>query len=113
LPPVILISRAMTSDTKGSSGSVTPTGVQCRSSSFCISVESSIEYQAASQMIASGLVEEGLDVVRTCAARYDGRIRNPFDQYEAGIGTLVRCLPTRFCRHLAGHDMTRFQKRSI
>jgi hypothetical protein len=35
-------------------------------------------------MIASGLVEEGLDVVRTCAARYDGRVRNPFDQYECG-----------------------------
>jgi familyl 116 glycosyl hydrolase-like protein len=43
-----------------------------------------IEYQAASHMIASGLVDEGLDVVRTCAARYDGRVRNPFDQYECG-----------------------------
>lgn len=43
-----------------------------------------IEYQAASHMIASGLVQEGLDVVRTCAARYDGRVRNPFDQYECG-----------------------------
>jgi hypothetical protein len=35
-------------------------------------------------MIASGLVEEGLEVVRTCGARYDGRVRNPFDQYECG-----------------------------
>jgi len=43
-----------------------------------------IEYQAASHMVASGLVEEGLDIVRTCAARYDGRVRNPFDQYECG-----------------------------
>jgi uncharacterized protein (DUF608 family) len=43
-----------------------------------------IEYQAASHMIASGLVDEGMDVVRTCAARYDGRVRNPFDQYECG-----------------------------
>jgi hypothetical protein len=43
-----------------------------------------IEYQAASHMIASGLVDEGLDVVRTCGARYDGRVRNPFDQYECG-----------------------------
>ena len=47
-------------------------------------VWSGIEYQAASHMIACGLVEEGLDVVRTCAARYDGRVRNPFDQYECG-----------------------------
>jgi uncharacterized protein (DUF608 family) len=43
-----------------------------------------IEYQAASHMIASGLVDEGMEVVRTCAARYDGRVRNPFDQYECG-----------------------------
>jgi uncharacterized protein (DUF608 family) len=43
-----------------------------------------IEYQAASHMIASGLVDEGLDIVRTCASRYDGRVRNPFDQYECG-----------------------------
>jgi uncharacterized protein (DUF608 family) len=43
-----------------------------------------IEYQAASHMIASGLVPEGLQVVRTVAARYDGRVRNPFDQYECG-----------------------------
>ncbi len=43
-----------------------------------------IEYQAASHMIATGLTQEGLDIVRTCAARYDGRVRNPFDQYECG-----------------------------
>jgi uncharacterized protein (DUF608 family) len=43
-----------------------------------------IEYQSASHMIASGMVDEGMDVVRTCAKRYDGRVRNPFDQYECG-----------------------------
>jgi uncharacterized protein (DUF608 family) len=43
-----------------------------------------IEYQAASHMIMMGLVEEGLAVVRTCRDRYDGRIRNPFDEYECG-----------------------------
>ena len=43
-----------------------------------------IEYQAASHMISSGLVEQGLEIVRTCSARYDGRVRNPFDQYECG-----------------------------
>ena len=43
-----------------------------------------IEYQAAAHMIASGLVNEGLEVVRRCGARYDGRVRNPFDQYECG-----------------------------
>jgi uncharacterized protein (DUF608 family) len=43
-----------------------------------------IEYQSASHMMRMGLVEEGLDVVRVCRARYDGRVRNPFDEYECG-----------------------------
>ncbi|MFZ1057012.1 MAG: GH116 family glycosyl hydrolase, partial [Opitutaceae bacterium] len=43
-----------------------------------------IEYQAASHMIMMGLVGEGLDIVRACRARYDGRTRNPFDEYEWG-----------------------------
>jgi hypothetical protein len=43
-----------------------------------------IEYQCASHMIRSGLVQEGLEVVRACRSRYDGRVRNPFDEYEYG-----------------------------
>jgi hypothetical protein len=43
-----------------------------------------IEYQCASHMIRMGLVEEGLEIVRTCRTRYDGRVRNPFDEYEYG-----------------------------
>jgi hypothetical protein len=43
-----------------------------------------IEYQAASHMMRLGLVDEGLDVVRTCRLRYDGRVRNPFNEYECG-----------------------------
>ncbi len=43
-----------------------------------------IEYQSASHMIEMGLVQQGLEVVRCCRARYDGRVRNPFDEYEAG-----------------------------
>jgi len=43
-----------------------------------------IEYQAAAHMIQMGLVAEGLEVVRACRARYDGRVRNPFDEYEWG-----------------------------
>ena len=43
-----------------------------------------IEYQVASHLIFNGMVEEGLDIVRTCRKRYDGRIRNPFDEYEYG-----------------------------
>ena len=31
-----------------------------------------------------GLVDEGLEVVRVCRDRYDGRVRNPFNEYECG-----------------------------
>jgi uncharacterized protein (DUF608 family) len=43
-----------------------------------------IEYQVASHLILMGRVEEGLEIVRVCRARYDGRIRNPFNEYECG-----------------------------
>ena len=38
----------------------------------------------ASHLMFVGEVEKGLDIVRTCRNRYDGRIRNPFNEYEAG-----------------------------
>jgi uncharacterized protein (DUF608 family) len=43
-----------------------------------------IEYQAASHLMFLGEVAKGLDVVRACRDRYDGTIRNPFDEYECG-----------------------------
>ena len=43
-----------------------------------------IEYQVASHCILSGLAEEGLEIVRVARSRYDGRRRNPFDEYECG-----------------------------
>ncbi|HZZ56676.1 MAG TPA: GH116 family glycosyl hydrolase [Opitutaceae bacterium] len=43
-----------------------------------------IEYQVASHLIMTGRADEGLEIVRACRARYDGRIRNPFDEYECG-----------------------------
>ncbi|PXX25490.1 GH116 family glycosyl hydrolase [Arenibacter sp. ARW7G5Y1] len=43
-----------------------------------------IEYQVASHLIMNGMVEEGLEIVRTCRKRYDGTVRNPFDEYECG-----------------------------
>ncbi len=42
------------------------------------------EYQVASHLIAAGKVEAGLDIVRAVRGRYDGRIRNPFCEIEAG-----------------------------
>ncbi len=43
-----------------------------------------IEYQVASHLMFMGRVEAGREIVRTCRARYDGRVRNPFDEYECG-----------------------------
>ncbi|MCM8769742.1 MAG: non-lysosomal glucosylceramidase [Candidatus Omnitrophica bacterium] len=42
------------------------------------------EYQVASHLIWEGMVEEGLTIVRAARDRYDGRVRNPFDEYECG-----------------------------
>ena len=43
-----------------------------------------IEYQVASHLIMLGLVEQGLAIVSAVRARYDGRVRNPFNEYECG-----------------------------
>jgi uncharacterized protein (DUF608 family) len=51
---------------------------------FATEVWTGIEYQVASHMMRLGLVQEGLEIVRTCRNRYDGRVRNPFNEYECG-----------------------------
>ncbi len=43
-----------------------------------------IEHQVAAHLMLMGSVKEGLDIVRTSRNRYDGRIRNPFNEYECG-----------------------------
>ncbi|GAA4310383.1 GH116 family glycosyl hydrolase [Compostibacter hankyongensis] len=43
-----------------------------------------IEYQVASHLMLMGQVKEGLEIVRACRDRYDGRVRNPFNEYECG-----------------------------
>jgi len=43
-----------------------------------------IEYQVAAHLMAMGMNQEGLEIVRTCRDRYDGRVRNPFNEYECG-----------------------------
>ncbi len=43
-----------------------------------------IEYQVASHLFMLGYFAEGLEIVRICLSRYDGSIRNPFDEYECG-----------------------------
>jgi uncharacterized protein (DUF608 family) len=43
-----------------------------------------IEYQVASHLMMEGMVEKGLEIVRICRDRYNGTIRNPFNEYECG-----------------------------
>jgi uncharacterized protein (DUF608 family) len=43
-----------------------------------------IEYQVASHLIAEGFVIEGLTIVKALRSRYDGRVRNPWNEYECG-----------------------------
>ena len=43
-----------------------------------------IEYQVASHLIAEGLVREGLEIVKAVRSRYDGSVRNPWNEYECG-----------------------------
>jgi len=42
------------------------------------------EYQVASHLMLLGEVEAGLEIVRIARDRYDGRVRNPFNEYECG-----------------------------
>ena len=43
-----------------------------------------IEYEVASYLIAEGFTAEGLTIVKAMRSRYDGRIRNPWNEYECG-----------------------------
>jgi uncharacterized protein (DUF608 family) len=43
-----------------------------------------IEYQVASHLIEEGLTEEGLTIVKAARSRYDGHVRNPWNEYECG-----------------------------
>ena len=43
-----------------------------------------IEHQVAAHLMLTGEVSKGLEIVRECRKRYDGRVRNPFNEYECG-----------------------------
>lgn len=43
-----------------------------------------IEYQVASHLMLMGEIDAGMDIIEEVRKRYDGRIRNPFNEYECG-----------------------------
>jgi uncharacterized protein (DUF608 family) len=57
-----------------------------------------IEYQVACHLISEGFVEEGLTIVKALRSRYDGYVRNPWDEYECG---------SYYARAMASYDLLR------
>jgi len=51
---------------------------------YALGREGGLLIYVAGFMISHGMVKERLDIVRTARDRYDGRVRNPFDEYECG-----------------------------
>lgn len=43
-----------------------------------------IEHQVAAHLLLIGETEAAREIVRSSRSRYDGRVRNPFDEYECG-----------------------------
>jgi len=42
------------------------------------------EYTVASHMIQEGIIDEGLEIVKSIRDRYDGEKRNPWNEFECG-----------------------------
>jgi len=55
-----------------------------------------IEYQVATHLIAEGFIDEGLSIVKGVRTRYDGRVRNPYNEMECG---------SHYVRALAGYGL--------
>jgi uncharacterized protein (DUF608 family) len=51
---------------------------------YASEVWTGMEYHVASHLAMTGHIEEALEIVRAVRSRYDGRIRNPFNEYECG-----------------------------
>jgi hypothetical protein len=43
-----------------------------------------IEYQVATHLIANDYLDEGLTIVKAARSRYNGHVRNPWNEYECG-----------------------------
>jgi hypothetical protein len=65
-------------------GRKTPFGVYSGFACYLNETMNGFEYQAAAHMIAEGMVQEGLAVMKTLDERYDGNKRNPFNEVECG-----------------------------
>ena len=51
---------------------------------YCEECWPGVEYPAGALMIQSGLIEEGMAVVKAVRDRFDGSVRNPWNEFECG-----------------------------
>lgn len=51
---------------------------------YCEETMHGFEYQLAGLFISEGMVDEGLEIVRSVRDRYDGKKRNPWNEIECG-----------------------------
>ena len=51
---------------------------------YCEESMHGFEYSLAGLLISEGMVEEGLSIVRSVRNRYNGRVRNPWNEIECG-----------------------------
>lgn len=51
---------------------------------YCEETMHGFEYQLAGLMISEGMIDEGLDIVRSVRSRYNGANRNPWNEIECG-----------------------------
>ena len=51
---------------------------------YCNEVWTGFEYQVASHLMTLGEIDKALEIIRTARDRYDGKKRNPYDEYECG-----------------------------
>ncbi len=58
---------------------------------FSDEIWTGVEYQVAAHLIFMGEVEKGLEIVRICRDRYNGKVRNPYNEIECG-GFYARAL---------------------
>jgi non-lysosomal glucosylceramidase len=61
-----------------------PFGVYSGFACYLNETMNGFEYQAATHMIAEGMLKEGLAIIKTLDERYDGNKRNPFNEVECG-----------------------------
>ncbi|HPJ21335.1 MAG TPA: GH116 family glycosyl hydrolase, partial [Clostridia bacterium] len=51
---------------------------------YCNEVWTGFEYQVASHLMTFGEIDKALEIIRTARDRYNGKKRNPYDEYECG-----------------------------